>query len=122
MNDDFDRKLKDLLEDGNEQQLYDEEGIFPKIKGSFRGPMRGWVIYLFVINSLFTLLFFYSVWQAVATRVFQAHLMWVLAALFCVVITGLGKIWYWGELNKNTLLREMKRMELRLAQIADKLE
>jgi|GEM_PF-3584282 len=31
---------------------------------------------------------------------------------------GLIKIWYWMELNRNTVLREIKRLELQVAHLA----
>ncbi len=39
----------------------------------------------------------------------------------CVVLAifvALGKMWYWMDLNKNTVVRELKRVELQIAFLA----
>jgi len=44
----------------------------------------------------------------------------VYATLFLVgaLLVSFMKMWYWQRLNRNTVLREIKRLELRLAELA----
>jgi hypothetical protein len=38
---------------------------------------------------------------------------------FCLTVSML-KVWYWMELNKNAVTREIKRLELQLARLVDR--
>jgi hypothetical protein len=46
---------------------------------------------------------------------------WGAAMLLCFGVITAIKIWYWLEMNRLALTRELKRVELRVAQLAQKL-
>ncbi len=46
---------------------------------------------------------------------------WACAFMFCLIAIAMMKVWYWMELNKNTLIREVKRVELQIAQLTNRL-
>lgn len=48
--------------------------------------------------------------------------LWGIAMLFCFGMLIAVKVWYWLEMNRLALAREIKRVELRVARIADALE
>lgn len=50
------------------------------------------------------------------------RLYWGLAMLLCVGLVMAVKIWYWLEMSRLALTRELKRLELRVAGIADRLD
>ena len=49
-------------------------------------------------------------------------LMWAGATILCLSAVSMLKVWYWMELQKNSLLREIKRLELQIAHLAGKIK
>ncbi len=41
--------------------------------------------------------------------------------LICVVASAIIKLWYWMLLNKNSVIREIKRLELQIAELTQAL-
>ena len=48
-------------------------------------------------------------------------LIWGASAAFCFAVVTTIKIWYWMEMTRNALLRDIKRVELQIAQLAQRL-
>lgn len=118
-NDDFDAKIRQALAE-DEADLGvggGEQGIFEMMIGMYRGRL----LWLNILVSVFQLLFMgLAVWSAL--RFFEATEIKDL--LFCstlflwsVGVTGMFKIWFWMVMNRNSLLREVKRLELEVAQL-----
>ena len=85
---------------------------------TFRGRNRWLVAYLWAYTLAFAALTGYAIYRfATATEVSEI-VSWGVGILFFGLLVALGKIWYWMELNKNTVTRELKRIELQLAELA----
>ena len=52
----------------------------------------------------------------------RTMLLWAAAMLLCFGAVTAIKIWYWLEMNRLAVTREVKRLELQVAQIARRLE
>jgi hypothetical protein len=86
----------------------------------FRGKMRWATLVLWLYAVAGGILAVVATW-----RFCNADQVWdmVLYATLFLVGTGLiafMKLWYWQILNRNNVLREIKRLELRIAELADK--
>jgi hypothetical protein len=86
----------------------------------FRGRLRWLNVVAQVVGLVFTALAVFA-----AIRFFQAEelrpmLIWAIALVFCLMTVSLMKIWFWLELQKSAILREIKRLELRVAHIGSK--
>lgn len=46
---------------------------------------------------------------------------WATGFVVCAIAIAMMKVWYWLELNKNSLAREIKRLELELANLSRRL-
>ncbi len=100
------------------ENLTGEQGIFDMIGDSFRSKMRYWVLFLW---AYMLTAFGFAVWATV--RFLQATepkelAVWAGLWLILVLAIMLGKIWYWMDVNKNTVVRELKRVELQIAFLA----
>ena len=49
-------------------------------------------------------------------------LLWAVAMLLCFGAVTAINIWYWLEMNRLAITREVKRLELQVVQIAQKLD
>ena len=48
--------------------------------------------------------------------------MWAAACIVCVSAVSMLKIWYFLEMNKNAVTREIKRLELQIARLAGRIK
>ena len=120
----LDKKIREALA-AEDQELAEDFGselsIFQMIGDSFRGRHRWLVALVFIETLVFLALAIFS-----AVKFFQVDgtremLMWTAAFVFCMLAMLAGKIWYWMELNKNSVTREVKRVELQIAHLAHRL-
>jgi len=100
----------------------DEPSILEQVMETFRGRHR-WLAFLGVFwGIVFMVLCVLS-----AIKFFQASetrdmLLWAAACVVCMSAVSMMKVWYWMELNKNAVTREIKRLELQIARLAGRLE
>src|SRR5690349_17532318 len=59
----------------------------------------------------------YAVWRASETTEVRAMLGWAGVAAFGFFFLGILKIWFWMEMQKNSIVREVKRLELQVASL-----
>ena len=115
---DFDDKIRDALGDEDAElpkKMEGEPSMPQQILDTFRGRNRWLAIGAFVSM---TFLFAWTVFACV--RFFGAEetnlrLSWGFGAQFGLLSVMAVKIWFWMQLNKNILSREMKRLELQVA-------
>ncbi len=100
------------------ESLTGEQGLFDVVGESFRTKMRYWVVFLWIYSlasfagAVWTVMRFYT---ATDTREMA---LWGGLSMLLFLSVALTKIWYWMELNKNTVVRELKRVELQIAFLA----
>ena len=121
---DIDRKIREALRAEDEDLFTEyggELGLFEMVIDSFRTKHR-WVMALIMIASigLFALMIL-SVIRFFEVETMREMLMYALATAFFGGGISMIKLWYWMELNKNTLTREIKRLELQIARLSSRL-
>lgn len=120
---DLDRKIRAALQEDEAAILaqFDEQTLPEQVIETFRGKNR-WLV---VISFLITIGWLaFGVFAAI--RFFQAeqsqHMMaWAGAFGFSILAVAMVKIWFWMELNRIAITREIKRVELQMAYLAQEL-
>ncbi|QDU62574.1 hypothetical protein Pan216_34410 [Planctomycetes bacterium Pan216] len=120
----LDDKIRQALamDDTDLLQRMDEQSLQEKIVDSFRGRSRWLVVLTFVGTFVFTVLMFLCAAAFFQAESVRALVGWSVGFLFCSLTVSLFKIFYWMELHKNTVTRELKRLELQVARLAQRLE
>lgn len=120
---DLDEKIRSALQDsGVDPPNYDqEETLRAQIFESFRGRSRWMTIGVWVESFIFFGLMIFS-----AVRFYEVDSIRNLILYATLFLASLGlqvalKIWYWMLLNKNSVTREVKRLELQIATLARRL-
>ena len=103
---------QDLLSDLQEPSMFNQ--ALDTLKGSSRG--------IKALAFIFTFVFFIlQIWTAVqffnATET-QAMIGWATGFLFCALAVAMLKMWFWMQMDKYVVLREIKRLEWQVAQLA----
>jgi hypothetical protein len=57
----------------------------------------------------------YTIFEMLNTDVLEAKIEWMFFSLLALIILALLKIWSWNQIDKNAILREMKRLEYQVA-------
>ena len=121
----LDDKIKQALAADSEQvaQLLDTDtGMYDRIFDVFRGNMRFWNMFAFLLSVIIAGFMIWSGYHFFTTQSADDKLFWgVLLLIFWTGTLGL-KIWFWLEMNRHATSREIKRLELVVAQLVAKLD
>ena len=114
---DLDDKIRRALEgsgvepaDGDQ-----EETLRAQVLETFRGKQRWMTVAVWIEQFVF-----FGLTVFVAVRFFQAEstrdqIFYATLFLACFWVGTMIKLWYWMLLNKNSVIREVKRLELQVA-------
>ena len=98
-----------------------EQGMFEMVADTFRGRSR-WMTVLvyasllaFLGLAIFTAVSFF---QAESTR---DQIAWAVGFVYSMIVISGLKVWYWMQMNRNALTREIKRLELQVARLSSRL-
>ncbi len=92
-----------------------------QVLATFEGQLRwlnvaGWIagFVLFGVASVMT-------WRFIYAPTLEEMLRWGAAAALGFAGLALIKVWFWMELQKNAIMREVKRLEVQVASLAAQL-
>ncbi len=122
---DLDDKIREALrkEDAELFKDFDDEpSVFDMLMETCRGRHR----WLNILGAFWTLVFVVLGILA-AVKFFGAQstrdiVMWAAACILCMSAVSMLKVWYFLEINKNALTREIKRLELQIARLAGRIK
>lgn len=120
---DLDNRLRAALSADDEaflDTLEKERGLFAQIGESFRGPMRTMTVIANVAVLIATAIGLWSVWQMFQADTTRGLILWAAAAWAAWTLQIGLKQWIWSRIQTLSVLRELKRLELRLARIEER--
>ncbi|MFC4721829.1 DUF6768 family protein [Geojedonia litorea] len=120
---DIDQLIKDTLTK-EEAKFYDEleeQNVFEMLVGLFRGKNKWIIILMNVVTLIFFGLFVYCTVQFLDTEVTNELIKWGIGGFVCLMTVSMLKIFAWMQMDKNALIREMKRLELQVSSLSTKL-
>lgn len=93
----------------------DEQSIFEQVMSTYQGKMKWLGIYVTFLILVFTVLLIYCLVEFLRTEDIRQMLLWGAGMGASFLMVMMLKIWKFMQMNKNTLLREIKRLELHIA-------
>tara|TARA_R110002124_G_scaffold83048_1_gene217686 strand:+ start:1527 stop:1904 length:378 start_codon:yes stop_codon:yes gene_type:complete len=118
----IDKLIKETLTQ-EEAKFYDEleqQTIFEMIGGLFQGKNK-WIMYMMNFMTLiFFGLFVYCTVQFFNTTETNELIKWGVGGLVFLFGVSMLKIFAWMQMDKNALLRELKRLELLITSASSK--
>ena len=122
---DFDDTLKHALSDEREQLdelvAQSQPGLIELLLGAFRGQSILMNIMFMVPGLVFTVLAVLSIFWFFDARTVRDHIMFATIFVTCNLIVMTMKIWFWMGMNRNATTREIKRLEIQVAELSRKL-
>ena len=119
----IDQLIKETLtqEEAKFYEELDEQNMLQMVGGLFSGKNK-WIMYLMNFMTLvFFTLFVYCVVQFFDTEVTKELLKWGIGSVIFLLGVSMLKVFAWMQMDKNAILREMKRLELQVSSLASKL-
>lgn len=120
---DIDNRIKAELEKDTaaiEALLANEGGMPDMVAAAFKGSMRRWVWMITVVTLVVTVIMFWCGYEFYYAANSDMRIFWGI----WFIISGMAQIamkqWHWMEMNRATLMREIKRLELAVALLAEK--
>jgi hypothetical protein len=118
---DFDRAIRQSLS-AEDSELFDrlgaDQALHRQVLATFEGRFRwfnaaGWIagLVLFGVASV-------AAWRFLQAPEVGEMLRWGAASALAFAGIALIKVWFWLELQKNAVVREVKRLEVQVASLA----
>ncbi|PCK06689.1 MAG: hypothetical protein COA42_17195, partial [Alteromonadaceae bacterium] len=98
----------------------DDLGLFDAIGETFKGKRRQVVIWVWVVSFIIAAFFVFCVIQFFNSTDTDQKLLWLGGFLTALIAQGNIKLWYFMEMNRAALARDVKRVELQLSILANK--
>lgn len=120
---DIDKLIKETLTQ-EEMKFYDEldeQNVLEMIWGLFRGKNKWILIIMNIITVVFFGLFIYCIVQFFEANETKELIKWASGTLIFLLGVSMLKIFSWMQMDKNALLREIKRLEIQISSLSNKL-
>ena len=116
----FDDRIRQALraESDNVWKDVEEQGLFEQALGVMRGKHKSLTV---IANAVMVLLFavtVYSVVRFFGAETTRMQIVWSVGFLTSNMVVAMMKLWFWMQMDKNTVIREVKRLELQVATLA----
>ncbi|MEH6537501.1 MAG: DUF6768 family protein [Psychroserpens sp.] len=119
---DIDQLIKETLSQ-EESKFYDsleEQNVLGMIGGLFTGKNKWINILMNIMTLIFFGLFIYCVVKFFDTTETNELIKWGIGGLVFLLGVSMLKIFAWMQMDKNAILREMKRLELQVSSLSGK--
>ena len=120
------KELDDLIKETlskEEAKFYEEleeKNLFGKITDVYKGKM-GWVaITMNIVHLLFFVFFVYSVVEFFNAESTRDMMVWCSAGFLSMIFMAMLKLYVWMQMDKNDILRELKRIERQISVLTHK--
>jgi hypothetical protein len=111
---DIDQLIKETLSE-EESKFYDELGeqnMLQMVFGIFKGKNKWLLLMMNLMTLVFFGLFLYCLVQFFNTDVTNDLIKWGLGCIVFLLGVSMLKVFAWMQMDKNAILREMKRLEI----------
>lgn len=118
----IDQIIKESLTQ-EEAKFYDEleeQNLLNQLGSLFKTKMGWLIVVMNIVNLVVFALSIYCVVQFLNTEHTNELIKWGAGFFTCWTTMAMIKLFVWMQMDKNALLREMKRLELQIAALAGK--
>lgn len=98
----------------------DEQNLLQMFGGIFDGKNKWIVVMMNIVNVIVLGLFVYCMVQFFSTEVTNELIKWAVAGVICILILSMLKLYMWMQMDKNSIIRELKRLELQVSVMSSK--
>jgi len=118
----IDQIIKETLTN-EEAKFYDEldeQNLLQMLGGLFQSKHSWLIVIMNIVNIVMFVVSIYCVIQFLNTDITNELIKWASAGFICWTSIAMIKLFIWMQMDKNAILREVKRLELQVASLATK--
>jgi len=108
----------------NEEAVFydelEEQNLLQKVGGLFYGKMKWIFIMMNIVMVFIFVIMIYCIIQFFNVENTIEIIKWGLGIFICMSAISLLKLFGWMQMDKNDILRELKRLELQIAAMVNK--
>ena len=101
-------------------KLEREPGWFRQIADVFHGPLNWIYVTLLIAGIVVGLFGIYSGWRFAVSTELRPLFYWGAVTGLCLVVLAVVRVVFFMQINTNRVLREIKRLELQVALLANR--
>ncbi len=119
----IDKLIKETLTQ-EEAKFYDdldEQNALQMVGGLFRGKNKWLLVMMNVMVLVFFVLFIYCLVEFFNAEVTKDLLKWGLGCIMFLLGVSMLKVFAWMQMDKNAIMRELKRLELQVSSLYHKI-
>lgn len=116
-NEEIDEMIKTALSK-EEAAFYEdlkEQSPFEMIGGLFEGKMKWWTIGNVLVSLTFIALSVVCLLKVLEVEDTNSLIRWSLGLIGSMSVPTMLKLWNWNQMQRNSILREIKRLQLLVA-------
>lgn len=116
-NEEIDEIIKKALSQ-EEAQFYedlDEQNLPEQLLGLYKGKLKWITLYATLMQLALTGLAAYCAYQFFTVETVKEMVTWGVSGLFLALSVSMIKLFHWMQMNKNSIVREIKRIELQIS-------
>jgi hypothetical protein len=116
----IDRAIREALsqEDAEFLARFEEKTPIDEALGTFSGRWGALNVFAAILTFALFGAFVYCLWNLFNVSDVRATVIWSAGAIWTALAVAMLKMYFWMEINKNAVLREVKRLELQVARLA----
>lgn len=120
---DIDTLIKETLtqEEAKFYEGLEEQNVFQMLWGLFQGKNK-WIMYfMHVMTLVFFVCFVYCLVQFFSTDAINELIKWGIGSIAFLIGVSMLKMFAWLQMDKNALMREIKRLELQILSLSGRI-
>ena len=120
---DVDKLIKETLskEESKFYDSLDEQNLFGMITGLYKGKNAWLTVLMHIINIIVFGFAIYCLMKTFDEENTNDLILWIAGFFFCFIMMCMLKLLSWMNIHRNALIREIKRLELQISFLSDKL-
>ncbi len=120
----IDQEIKQALADEDAEvyaRFAEEPSMLAMGLEILNGRNRLFTVMVVIVMTVFLAFGVYSLWRFYGAVETKALMGWVMSFGFSMMAVAMLKLWGWMEIEKNSTIREIKRLELQVARLTQRL-
>ena len=91
-----------------------EPGLIELFTATFRSSIRWWAVLVMIYIFAFAVIAVIVAFQFFAAETVKHQILWATVFTYSGIAIAMLKMWWWNQMDRLALTREIKRLELRL--------
>lgn len=114
-----DRIKRELESEATEidQAMSESNGLLELALSPFKGGLRRWMFVIYFVIAIVTVVMLWSGYQFFIAESVDARIFWGVWFVITLNAQAMMKLWTWMEINRNSVIREIKRLEIAIARL-----